>query len=282
MCNKVKGGEGSRQAPVITDGSVGADGEEVVRKHVIRRIEPEGTDDKPFKVDPSQGLVLQVGKLGPHYEKWVHTPDLGRDPLRFFNNPVLEFFSRNHWWTIPLVWLPVAFAFISSSLVQYQTPHLTALKLTAFGVLVWSFAEYMLHRFLFHTIPASYWGITLHFVLHGCHHKRPMDRLRLVFPPAAALPLVCLITLLLNVLLPQDVFQYVTGGTLIGYVAYDMSHYYFHHGRNHQGTIIGQMKSRHMSHHYKDHSVSFGISSPLWDHVFGTYPSSLSVDKKKS
>lgn len=46
--------------------------------------------------------------------------------------------------------------------------------------------------------------------------------------------------------------------------------------------LQGQMKSRHMSHHYKDHSVSFGISSPLWDHIFGTYPSSLSVDKKKS
>jgi hypothetical protein len=39
MCNKVKGGEGSREGPVISGGSVGADGEEVVRKHVIRRIE---------------------------------------------------------------------------------------------------------------------------------------------------------------------------------------------------------------------------------------------------
>ena len=26
----------------------------------------------------------------------------------------------------------------------------------------------------------------MHFLLHGCHHKHPMDPLRLVFPPAAA------------------------------------------------------------------------------------------------
>lgn len=28
-------------------------------------------------------------------------------------------------------------------------------------------------------------GNTLHYLLHGCHHKHPMDGLRLVFPPAA-------------------------------------------------------------------------------------------------
>lgn len=28
-------------------------------------------------------------------------------------------------------------------------------------------------------------GNTIHYLLHGCHHKHPMDGLRLVFPPAA-------------------------------------------------------------------------------------------------
>lgn len=40
--------------------------------------------------------------------------------------------------------------------------------------------EYCLHRFLFHASPSSYWGITLHYSFHGCHHKYPNDRLRLV------------------------------------------------------------------------------------------------------
>lgn len=33
---------------------------------------------------------------------------------------------------------------------------------------------------------ASCRGNTMHYLLHGCHHKHPMDGLRLVFPPAAA------------------------------------------------------------------------------------------------
>ena len=43
------------------------------------------------------------------------------------------------------------------------------------GLLLWSFIEYCLHRFLFHLInhvPADdpFW-ITIHFFLHGQHHK---------------------------------------------------------------------------------------------------------------
>jgi sterol desaturase/sphingolipid hydroxylase (fatty acid hydroxylase superfamily) len=30
------------------------------------------------------------------------------------------------------------------------------------------------------------------------------------------------------------------------------------------------LKQYHLRHHYKDDDVGFGISSPLWDYVFGT------------
>ena len=41
------------------------------------------------------------------------------------------------------------------------------------GLPVWSFMEYILHRFLFHLEPKneSTFLITLHFFLHGQHHK---------------------------------------------------------------------------------------------------------------
>lgn len=41
------------------------------------------------------------------------------------------------------------------------------------GMLLWSLMEYLLHRFLFHMKPPSnsYYLITLHFILHGQHHK---------------------------------------------------------------------------------------------------------------
>lgn len=41
------------------------------------------------------------------------------------------------------------------------------------GMLLWSLTEYLLHRFLFHMKPPSnsYYLITLHFIMHGQHHK---------------------------------------------------------------------------------------------------------------
>ncbi|KAK8681464.1 hypothetical protein V6N13_053867 [Hibiscus sabdariffa] len=40
-------------------------------------------------------------------------------------------------------------------------------------------------------------GNTIHYLLHGCHHKHPMDGLRLVFPPAAA-AILCILKYHLN------------------------------------------------------------------------------------
>eukprot|EP00042_Codosiga_hollandica_P044709 m.445639 g.445639 ORF g.445639 m.445639 type:complete len:71 (-) comp56856_c0_seq3:154-366(-) len=65
------------------------------------------------------------------------------------------------------------------------------------AVFRWTFVEYLLHRFLFH-MPVntdSALSITMHFFLHGQHHKFPMDPDRLVFPPGLTLSV-------LNVLCP--------------------------------------------------------------------------------
>ena len=33
-----------------------------------------------------------------------------------------------------------------------------------------------------------------------------------------------------------------------------------------------RLREHHMRHHFQDHSAGYGVSSPLWDHVFRTYP----------
>jgi sterol desaturase/sphingolipid hydroxylase (fatty acid hydroxylase superfamily) len=58
-------------------------------------------------------------------------------------------------------------------------------------------------------------------------------------------------------------------GTSAGYITYDWVHYYTHHFR--PKTRFGRYLRRyHMEHHYRDSDSHFGISSPLWDWVFGT------------
>ena len=131
-----------------------------------------------------------MGKLGPGYLDWVHSP-VDR-PLRLFESSLCEFFSITPWYVVPIIWIP---AMLYACWVALQDltarngignldPYFLNSKPKVFstfsvlfmcGVLLWSLIEYCLHRFLFHIInhvPADspFW-ITVHFFLHGQHHK---------------------------------------------------------------------------------------------------------------
>ena len=89
-------------------------------------------------------------------------------------------------WVVPCIWAPITVALSAHSLFRWQAALPTACGLIVAGLLLWQLLEYSLHRFVFHAQPTGYWGITLHFLFHGCHHKFPTDPLRLVFPPIPA------------------------------------------------------------------------------------------------
>ena len=57
------------------------------------------------------------------------------------------------------------------------------------GYLLWTLAEYWIHRVIFHFEPEEGIGARLHWMVHGVHHDHPNDPLRLVMPPAASVPL---------------------------------------------------------------------------------------------
>ena len=58
-------------------------------------------------------------------------------------------------------------------------------------------------------------------------------------------------------------------GALAGYVCYDMIHYATHHFAMRDG-VWKFLKRYHMMHHFKTPEQGFGVSSPLWDLLFGT------------
>jgi dihydroceramide fatty acyl 2-hydroxylase len=60
-------------------------------------------------------------------------------------------------------------------------------------------------------------------------------------------------------------------GLVAGYVWYDLTHYYLHHAVPTSET--GKwMRKYHLVHHFKTPQVRYGITTPLWDLIFGTYP----------
>ncbi|HWK29055.1 MAG TPA: sterol desaturase family protein [Solirubrobacter sp.] len=146
-----------------------------------------------------------------------------------------------------------------------------ALAYAVGGYVLWTFAEYWIHRVVFHFEPEEGWGARLHWMVHGVHHDHPNDPLRLVMPPAASVPLALFFYALFWLVLGADRAYAFGAGFLAGYLIYDMVHYHLHH---HQPrTRLGRwLRELHMRHHFQDDERGFGISAPYWDRVFGTMP----------
>ncbi|XP_024022798.1 dihydroceramide fatty acyl 2-hydroxylase FAH1-like [Morus notabilis] len=232
-----------------------------------------------FVVDLNKPLVLQVGHLGEGYQEWAHQPIPTKESPRFFESDILEFLTRTAWWVIPLVWLPVVCYTISMSVRMGHTCSEIAV-MVAVGVFIWTLLEYSLHRFLFHIKTKTYWGNTIHYLLHGCHHKHPMDSLRLVFPPVPAAILTIPLWNMIKLLSTTSTTPALFGGGLLGYVMYDVTHYYLHHGHPSKETFRN-LKKYHLNHHFRIQNKGFGITSSLWDKVFGTLPQTKAAKKSR-
>ncbi|KAI0503486.1 hypothetical protein KFK09_014420 [Dendrobium nobile] len=228
---------------------------------------------KKFTVDLNKALVFQVGHLGEAYQEWVHQPIVSKEGPRFFKNDFLELLTRTVWWAIPTIWLPVVCWSLETSFHLGQSLSEIALLVLA-GIFIWTLIEYILHRFLFHIKTKSYWANTAHYLLHGCHHKHPMDGLRLVFPPAVAAILCIPFWGLAKLLAKPTAAPALFGGGLLGYVIYDCTHYYLHHGRPSRNPAK-HLKRYHMNHHFRIQTMGFGITSSMWDGVFRTLPPAL-------
>ncbi|KAJ7558810.1 hypothetical protein O6H91_04G056800 [Diphasiastrum complanatum] len=226
-----------------------------------------------FTVDLKKPLVFQVGYLGEAYDEWVHKPIVSKESPRFFANRYLESLTRTVWWVIPIVWLPVI-CYTQMLAVRRGLQWTAVAPTMLFGTFAWSFIEYSMHRFLFHVKTKRYWSNTAHYLLHGCHHKHPMDGYRLVFPPAATAGFCALFWPIVNLLFARNLAPSFFGGGLLGYVLYDLTHYFLHHGVPFNDASR-KIKRYHLHHHFKVQTKGFGITSEFWDWVFGTLPPAI-------
>lgn len=245
---------------------------------------------------PTQRPASDVTQLLPppppaQYLVWAHTPHHYAAPpkhARLFVSDAWEALSKTAWWAVPAVWLPVAAALWVPYATSPGASPAGAAGLAALGLLLWSLVEYSLHRFLFHAddrLPDHPAARQLHFLLHGVHHRVPLDRLRLVMPPAltavlaAALYAAFRAALPVGTLLGAPAWHALFASGLAGYVAYDVCHYAQHHApaavpwwAAAPARYVWRMRRIHMRHHFQGAASErgFGVTSTLWDHVFGT------------
>lgn len=190
---------------------------------------------------------------------------------RMFENDFLERFSRIHPATPFVVWGPVAVVFLLRSGYSGRVAALTIALLFFGGMLLWTLAEYVLHRFVFHFRHDSRWGNRVHFLLHGVHHDFPDDADRLVMPLLTSTPMAVVFYSLFALALGPAFGSAFFAGFVVGYLFYDGTHFYVHHfvPRTRWGKLL---RRHHLTHHFADHHGGFGVSTPLWDVVFRSLP----------
>lgn len=198
------------------------------------------------------------------------------EPIRLFKSDFLEFFTHISPITVLIIWLPVIGYFIFRTIVAQTDTWMFLILLIFLGLFFWTIAEYLLHRFLFHFPAKSDWQKRLAFLFHGIHHQQPKIKTRLVMPPAVSIPLAGLFFglfyLLFSVILSVPSWLApVFAGFILGYVLYDMTHYSTHHISMKKG-YFRQVRVHHMHHHFQTPEQRFGVTSPIWDYVFGTMP----------
>jgi sterol desaturase/sphingolipid hydroxylase (fatty acid hydroxylase superfamily) len=189
-----------------------------------------------------------------------------------FKSRFLDFFSRIHPAVPALIFVPVIVALVVFA-AREHTGALEIVVLFVAGLFIWTLSEYWLHRKVFHWDPDHPIGHRLHFVIHGVHHDHPNDKMRLVMPPGASIPLAALFFAVFWLIFGIPTALPLFAGFLAGYLVYDYTHYYLHHfvPRSRFGK---RLREAHMRHHFQDHRYGFGVSSPIWDAVFRTLPRS--------
>jgi sterol desaturase/sphingolipid hydroxylase (fatty acid hydroxylase superfamily) len=194
------------------------------------------------------------------------------ESVRMFDADWMDVFSRIDYKVPLFIYIPLIIYFLYLSVMSVN--FLYILPLIILGIVVWTFAEYNLHRFVFHWMPPGELGRKIHFTFHGVHHDYPRDSKRLVMVPAISLPLAVLFYFMFKVLLiwafgdAYLVYPFFVG-FVIGYLFYDMTHYALHHV-NFKSKFWIDLKQHHMIHHYSDPENGFGVSTKFWDHVYRT------------
>ncbi|MFO7823601.1 MAG: sterol desaturase family protein [Cyclobacterium sp.] len=189
---------------------------------------------------------------------------------KMFANPVLEKLSRTHI-SIPIAMFLGVGAY--SLYIGISTTDISLLKaslLLSGGFLMFTFVEYLLHRYVYHMVPDTKFKDKLQYSMHGVHHDYPKDKDRLALPPFIT-GLYAAILYFLFEFVMGEMALYFLPGFLIGYSLYLGVHFLVHAFQPPK-NFLKTLWINHAIHHYKDPDVAFGVSTPLWDFVFGTVP----------
>jgi len=139
------------------------------------------------------------------------------------------------------------------------------------GLLSWGLVEYAVHRWVLHRIPRAQ-GFNLPGNLtHLKHHDDPQSLQRLNVQLSESLP-ICLVYFLAAWAISGNwqAATYLFTGLMAGYFFYEYLDFQAHHGTS-RNRLVRYLRKYHNQHHHFDATVRYGVTSPLFDYLFGTF-----------
>jgi len=128
------------------------------------------------------------------------------------------------------------------------------------GLFAWTLVEYVIHGVLGHAHRTFVSG------LHEVHHRDP----RAVFALGAWIPVALLLTIAWVIFGASDGVIFF-GGIVAGFAVYEVVHYRIHFSEP-AFALEERLRARHLAHHFREPDAIFGVTTRLWDVVFGTEP----------
>lgn len=198
-----------------------------------------------------------------HFDK-IHN----KGQARIFKNRYLEYLTKTHPLLIWGLYLPVIVLLPYYGVHSLGFTGLQVALLFLLGIAGWTLFEYLMHRYVFHFVSDNPTMQRITYVMHGNHHEFPRDRQRLFMPPVPSLILASIVFLAQYAVMGYYAMLFFPG-FMLGYLMYGSMHYAIHAWNPPYKWMKPVWRNHHL-HHYKSEEKGFGVSTHLWDWVFGT------------
>jgi sterol desaturase/sphingolipid hydroxylase (fatty acid hydroxylase superfamily) len=135
------------------------------------------------------------------------------------------------------------------------------------GVFTWTFVEYVFHRWLGHDprFRPNFFSVE-----HTQHHSQGDYFTPFRVKLAHATLVGCALTVPAGLVGGWAHGAAFVIGLVGAYLGYELVHFWAHVSKGH-GPYGRWMRRHHFYHHFENPKVNHGVTSPLWDLVFGTY-----------
>lgn len=187
-----------------------------------------------------------------------------------FSNKFLERLTRTHFAVPVTMYFVAGAATIIYAVISPEIVFRSFFWMFPLGVIVFTFVEYLIHRYIFHFEARTEKQLQLQYNIHGVHHEFPRDKDRLVMPPVMSVVLAAMFLGIFRLIFGMNGWIF-WGGFVTGYSTYLMIHYAIHAWKP-PHNFLKYLWTHHALHHYSRVGSAYAVSFPVWDLLFRTMP----------